>query len=304
MQSPRVSVVCIFLDQEAFLGEAIDSVLGQEFHDFELLLMDDGSSDRSTRIAQDAARMDPARVRYLEHPGHANRGMSAARNLGLANARGEFVTFLDGDDRFRPGKLGEQVALLDAHPEAGMICGGYNRWREWDGGFDEIHLSGPGNGLSFPPETTLSVYPLGWSKNPTETMIRRSIAQEIGGYEDTFRGLYEDQAFYSKAFLATGVLFTDSVWLDYRAHARSNTAQIQWHEFVATRQRFLDWFEAYLQPRDVVGKSAILARLQAERRATSGLLRPWLRSTVLRAWLKVKRAAGSHDLYRRHSHGT
>jgi glycosyltransferase involved in cell wall biosynthesis len=85
--SPRVSVICIFLDEERFLREAIDSVVAQDFTDWELLLVDDGSRDASTGIARDYATAMPDKVRCLEHSDHANRGMSAARNLGLAHAR-------------------------------------------------------------------------------------------------------------------------------------------------------------------------------------------------------------------------
>ena len=80
----RVSVICIFYNAERFFREAIDSVLEQEFDDFEFLLVDDGSTDGSTAIALEYVAQHPDRVRYLEHEGHANRGMSATRNLGLA----------------------------------------------------------------------------------------------------------------------------------------------------------------------------------------------------------------------------
>src|SRR5437773_8185120 len=94
---PAVSVVVIFKDAGGFLAEAIASVLAQTFRDWELLLVDDGSTDTSSATARREAELDAGRVRYLDHPGHANRGMSATRNLGLAHARGEFVAFLDAD---------------------------------------------------------------------------------------------------------------------------------------------------------------------------------------------------------------
>src|SRR5690349_17341742 len=87
---PRVSVICIFFEAQRYFAEAIDSVLAQDFDDFELLLVDDGSSDASSEIAKGYARLQPERVRFLEHPNHANRGMSATRNLGLRHARGEY----------------------------------------------------------------------------------------------------------------------------------------------------------------------------------------------------------------------
>src|ERR671930_538107 len=95
---PLVSVVVIFLNAERFLQEAIESVFAQTYPAWELLLVDDGSSDESTAIAQCYAAHHAGQVRYLEHPRHANRGMSASRNLGIRHAHGAYIAFLDADD--------------------------------------------------------------------------------------------------------------------------------------------------------------------------------------------------------------
>ena len=86
-----VSVVVIFLDAERFLEEAVGSVLAQTFDHWELLLVDDGSTDGSTAIARRYARTHPGRIRYLEHDGHRTLGMSASRNLGLFHGRGHYI---------------------------------------------------------------------------------------------------------------------------------------------------------------------------------------------------------------------
>src|SRR5919109_771721 len=121
--APEVSVVVIFKDAEDFLAEAIESVCAQTFPAWELLLVDDGSTDASTAIARGHAEQDSGRVRYFEHPGHVNLGMSATRNLGVSRARGELVTFLDADDVLVPTALEEAVAILRAHPRVGMVYG-------------------------------------------------------------------------------------------------------------------------------------------------------------------------------------
>src|SRR5438128_2284668 len=106
---PLVSTVMIFLNAERFMQEALDSVFAQTWERWELLLVDDGSTDDSREIAKRSAAEHPAKVRYLEHPGHENRGMSASRNLGIRHARGAFVAFLDADDVWLPAKLAEQI---------------------------------------------------------------------------------------------------------------------------------------------------------------------------------------------------
>jgi glycosyltransferase involved in cell wall biosynthesis len=124
-------VITIFLDGEAFLAEAIESVIAQSFKDWELLLVDDGSGRAAATIAKAYAARYPGKIRYLEHPGHINRGMSATRNLGIKHARGEFIAFIDADDFWLPSKLADQVALLDAHPDVGMVCGSAIYWNSW-----------------------------------------------------------------------------------------------------------------------------------------------------------------------------
>ena len=260
---PRVSVICIFLNEERFLVEAVESVLAQDFADFELLLADDGSSDLSTEIARGYAAQD-GRVRYLEHEGHANRGMSATRNLGLAHAWGEYVGFIDADDRWRPGKLREQVAVLDARPEVGIVCGTVNYWSSWEGGEDRLVPTGrPSDGVSAPPATTLALYPFGaaGAPCPSDVLVRRSVIDAVGGFEEQFTGplqMYEDQAFFAKAYLATKVFFSSRTWLDYRLHAASCVAEVKRAGGYATvRGYFLDWFAGYIEPRKVPGKEAV-----------------------------------------------
>src|SRR5918997_3094056 len=130
---PLVSSVMIFLNAEKFIEEAIESVFAQTHDNWELLLVDDGSSDDSSQIALRYAERHPEKVRYLEHPGHRNRGMSASRNLGIRHAKGEYIALLDSDDVWLPHKLQQQVAILDAAPEAGMVYGLSQYWHSWTG---------------------------------------------------------------------------------------------------------------------------------------------------------------------------
>ena len=116
MTSPRVTVLMAFHNGDRHLGAAIDSILLQTFRDFELVLVDDGSTDRSRAIA--ASYADP-RIRLL--PFERNRGLPVALNEGLRAARGEFVARLDSDDAALPHRLETQVAFLDAHPEIAVV---------------------------------------------------------------------------------------------------------------------------------------------------------------------------------------
>lgn len=117
--APLVSIVTPFFKAEAFLAQTINSVQAQSFKDWELLLIDDASPDRSGEIAAAAALEDP-RLRLFTLA--QNSGPAAARNLGLRHARGRYLCFLDADDLWQPEKLERQVAFIEETKAAVTYC--------------------------------------------------------------------------------------------------------------------------------------------------------------------------------------
>lgn len=115
--TPKVSVVTTVFNGEPYVDRAIPGVLGQTFQDFEWILVDDGSQDRTPDILRDLARRDP-RVRVFS-PGRL--GLAAAANYGVSQAKGEYIARQDFDDRSYPERLRLQVAFLDSHPEVGVV---------------------------------------------------------------------------------------------------------------------------------------------------------------------------------------
>ena len=115
-----VSVVIPLYNTEKYIAECIGSILDQTLPDVEVLVVDDGSRDRSAEIVQEIASRD-SRVRLLRHPGGINLGVSRTRRLGIEEASGEYIAFLDADDAFEPSKLERQVNLMKAHP-ACLLC--------------------------------------------------------------------------------------------------------------------------------------------------------------------------------------
>jgi glycosyltransferase involved in cell wall biosynthesis len=122
----RVSVITPFLNAELFLREAIESVLAQSYGAWKLLLVDDGSTDGSTAIAQRYADQYPQKICYLHHEERRNRGSSASLNLGMKQARGEYIALLDSDDLWEPQRLEKQVAYLDAHQAVVLLGSWYS----------------------------------------------------------------------------------------------------------------------------------------------------------------------------------
>ena len=289
---PRVSVITIFLDAEAFLAEAVESVLAQSFDAFEILLVDDGSTDGGGAIARDYASRHPGRVRYLQHEGGVNRGMSASRNRGVAEARGELIAFIDADDVWRPGKLARQVAIMDAHPAVGLSCGAVNYWSSWEGGVDQVVQTGRApDRVVPPPQAMLEIYPLGRADAPcpSDLMLRTRLVRELGGFEEHYTGvfsMYEDQAFLAKVYLNAPIHISGEVWLDYRQHADSCVAQVNGAgRYDEVRRYFLDWLDAYLRDRAEPAPPAVLRAL---RRAHRPYRRP-----ALHAVLTAPRTAAS-----------
>ncbi|MGD9614511.1 MAG: glycosyltransferase family 2 protein [Alphaproteobacteria bacterium] len=256
--APAITAIMIFPNGEVFIAEAIESVLAQTFEDWELILVDDGSTDRATEIAKCYAAQDPRRIRYAEHPGHENRGMSASRNLGLRLARGEYVAFLDADDIWLPRRLEVHIDLLDRHPEVELVAGAMLWWRSW----------APRSVTRRPWERTDSVTPSGWLLHqaiepPTvaarflqgrfklpgicSVTARRKAVLEAGGFNDAFRTFFEDQVFLFRMCLRFRALAIDEVLDCYRQHPDSacNCENLRAAD-KRLRPVFLAWLQEHL----------------------------------------------------------
>lgn len=266
---PLVSCIVIFFNAgEKFFIEAIESIFAQTYGHWELLLADDGSTDKSTEIALQYAQQYPEKVRYVEHEGHQNRGMSATRNLGIRHAKGEYIAFLDADDIWLPQKLEKQVAILEAQPEAGMVCGPTQYWYSWTGNREdtlkdsmrEIGSIEP-NKLYQPP-TLLPLLLRGQINAPSTcgVLLRRELIEDIGGFEESFRGMFEDRVFFAKVYLKAPVFVTNECCDRYRQHPNSTCSlkekngQYNPHGKSVTHLAYLNWIKEYLWKQGVKDK--------------------------------------------------
>jgi glycosyltransferase involved in cell wall biosynthesis len=257
---PLVSTVVIFRDAERFLDEAIASVFAQKYANWELLLVDDGSADSSSELARGWAERHPDRVRYLTHTEHANRGMSASRNLGIAQARGEYLTFLDADDVWLPRKLTQQVALLQACPEAAMVYAPSQWWYSWTGRATDLDrdvvcpLGVVPQTLLRPPSLITPFFLRQQLAIPciNSIVVRREAVERVGGFEACFPGMYEDQAFFAKVCLEMPIIAAPDCSDRYRQHADSCVSSAErTGQAYAARLQFLGWLAMYLARRDI-----------------------------------------------------
>ena len=253
-----VSGILIFLNAEAFLAEAIESVLAQTYQGWELLLVDDGSTDRSTSIARGYAQRHPGRIVYLEHDGHVNRGKSTSRNLGIRRAHGEYVAFLDADDVWLPSKLARQVATLSRYPEAVMLYGPTLYWHSWTSetsNRDFRGVLGVRPDSLFRPPYLLARFLArsGIVPGICSMLARRRAVVEVGGFEESIQQMFEDQTLIAKLCLH-GPVFVDSTCYDlYRQHPGSSSSQAisagAYHPWKPSPSHlaFLEWLASYLE---------------------------------------------------------
>lgn len=300
---PLVSVVIIFLNAERFLVDAIESVRAQTWRNWELLLVDDGSTDTSTTIARRYGAAEPGRIRYLEHDAHRNRGMSASRNLGAAHAAGEWIALLDSDDAWTPDAVAIRLAALRENPGAEVVYGPAMNWHSWDPASpqqDQVQDLGLTPGMVRDGALLASHFVEKGTATPCPgtTIARRTTWERLGGFEESFRGMYEDQVFWFKAALGARVLVAPRSGLLYRQHDDSCcSVEFRMNRHPAARLRFLQWarrYASHVGARDPHLRRTLRRHLRAARwsTGTAGRLRRTARRLIPQpviGWLRTLR---------------
>ena len=165
-----VSVVIPTYNRAWVVKEAVDSVLAQDYKDFELIVVDDGSTDDTSEVL--ASYGDDIRVYFQE-----NKGVSAARNRGMAEASGRFIAFLDSDDLWLPKKLSAQVEFFHQKPDA-LICQTEEVWIRNGIRVNPKKRHQKPSGMIFEPSLELCLV------SPSAVMIRRDMLESSGGFDE------------------------------------------------------------------------------------------------------------------------
>jgi glycosyltransferase involved in cell wall biosynthesis len=289
--APLISVVLCFYNEQDFLEEAVTSVIRQTHQSWELNLIDDGSSDRSTVIAKQFASQYPGKINYYHHPGHTNEGLSASRNVGIEKSRGEFIAFIDADDIWVEDKLEKQIQIFKNHPEATVILSASEYWRSWENSNakDVVVYVGAEEKLYTPPMLSLRLYPLGKGSAPCPSgiMAHRSVFTRCW-FEESYRGIYqmyEDQAFLGKVYVKETVFVSHDCNNRYRQRSTSLvssvTASGKYHE---VRKYYLKWFYYYLKT-ERIRFPEVMRKLQFARMP---YLHPWKYALTVEYPSKVK----------------
>jgi glycosyltransferase involved in cell wall biosynthesis len=293
-QTPRTTVIITSFNYAEYLRQAIDSVLAQTDTDFELLIVDDGSTDESAAHAR--SYVDP-RIQVVVQP---HRGTGAARNAGLRAARGRYVAFLDADDIWMPGKLAAQCAVLDRRADIGLV---YARFGVIDA--DRRVLSSGRSFFGAKPSGTIFRHLLTGNVIGTPSTIcfrRDMVADGQLAFDET--GAYtEDWHFYLRTALRTRIHYLPRTLAYHRQHSRNmgghvptimkeilhtgrfglelarERLEVTESELKHLERRVLAYAEAIAGREYVKAGNWALARAHAAR---SLMLQPWnMRETVL-----------------------
>lgn len=303
MNHPRVSVLTATRNRAHLLPATIDSVLCQSLSDFEMILVDDGSTDDTRGVVE--SYRDP-RLRFVGQPRIGN--LSKLRNLGVEQARAEYVAFLDSDDLWHEDKLRLQVEALEQHPHAGWSFCGYESFNE----------QGPLRRNLYPdhPEIASVFFSLIRSRMtiyPSTLLARRELLDRVGAFDETF--LVGDFELLTRLAFASEAALLHLPLARIRKHDGNTSTEPEWA--VDGYQDAIRSVESFYArgaiPQDV--RSEILRhhydrlggllvrqgrRTEARRVALDGLrLRPW----SLRGWARyastflptVERSAASRN---------
>jgi glycosyltransferase involved in cell wall biosynthesis len=197
VSDPLVSVVIASYNGERFLAETLDNVFAQEYDPYEVVFVDDGSTDGTAEIAQ----------RYpLRYVARENGGLAAARNTGITESRGEYVTFLDDDDLMPRDRLALQARRLSQQPELGCVLGR----QEW--------LNAP----DWLPRDPVFGDPAGIPL--AAVMVRRDVLDLVGGFDESFRYAEDRDLLVRLREHRVGIEVLSEVVLVRRYHGENMTA--------------------------------------------------------------------------------
>jgi glycosyltransferase involved in cell wall biosynthesis len=206
---PTVSVFIASYNHGRYLGQTLDSVLAQTYQDFEIVVVDDGSTDNSPALLEDYARRFPDKLRYSWHPGRANKGVTYTSNDAIAKTSGPLLAWLGSDDVWMPEKLAREVALLERRPDFGMVCS-YARIIDQDGN--------PKPGLMGKPlpEQALEQLLLGNDICPSTILIRRACLDDVGVFTPDL--VYSDWDLFIRIAARYAIGFIPEPLAMYRVH--------------------------------------------------------------------------------------
>lgn len=236
-ESINISVVIPLYNKEKAIARTVESVLKQTKPDFELIIVNDGSTDNSLAVAQQLALQD-SRLRIIDKP---NGGVSSARNTGIKAASGEYIALLDGDDTWDPTFLEEQVRLIEDFPKAGL----------WGVNYAFVR-----SGIPYPCQQGMGAGFRGYVENyfgtkhndlfcSSSVMIRKNVFEQVGYFDERIAAS-EDLDMWFRIILHFPIVYYDKVLVYYQQDAENRVAYDTGVRVPLTRdiRYYIDKFDA------------------------------------------------------------
>lgn len=202
MNTPQVSIIVPCYNYGHFLGQTLENVRAQEYTDWECIIVDDGSTDNTAEIARRITDADP-RFCYIHQN---NKGLSAARNTGIRQSRGQFIQLLDSDDLIHAAKLTRQISLLNAHPHTDILYGKALFFKTaepnkyYSSRKQPIFLRQPNLQISGQGKMIVRKLLVDNIMPVSSALIRRSMVDKVGGFDETYKS-YEDWHYWIRCAL-------------------------------------------------------------------------------------------------------
>lgn len=248
MVEPLVSIIIPTFNRSQFLGDALDGLIAQTYKHWECWVIDDGSTDHTSKLMENYTRLDQ-RIKYRKRPDDYSKGANACRNYGLLLSEGSLIAFCDDDDFWLPNKLELQVPIFEDHPNVGVVTGnmeyvnanGIRTGRVID--FSECH------GYIF-KELLL--------KNRTSMVtpiVRREVFDQVGNFNVSFK-FSEDWEFWRRVGYYYEFYSVSEVMACVRKHDTNTTNQLtgkpieQYLNYRRLTKSLLEWGKDRLVPND------------------------------------------------------
>jgi glycosyltransferase involved in cell wall biosynthesis len=230
---PRVSVILPSYNTCSYLPGALDSVIAQTYTDWEIVLVDDGSTDNTRAVADEYARRLSDRLHYIYQP---NKGLPAARNTAIRNARGELFALLDADDTWLPDRLMEGVAAMDRDPQVGLVHGRVMRVDMRGGVLDAPEY----NSKYLTGHIAHFIYTRRAHIQCPTALFRRSCVNIVGDFDEEMRSV-EDRDLWFRIAERCKVVYIDKVLANYRMSGAGMSANIdrmlKWQLYFVRKHR-------------------------------------------------------------------
>ena len=273
--SPKVSVIISTYNRADLLPRAVNSVLSQTFQDYEIIIVDDCSTDHTQEVIR---RFNDPRVRSIRHD--RNQHQSTSINTGINHAEGKYIAFLDDDDELSPGSLAGRVSLMDASPPDVGMC------------YGPVRIFDDSTGLTtsidrrqwFLPEVDMTTRCLAL-ESPTSTqtiMVRANVVREVGGFDSRYTEL-NDMNFSCRVSQSYRIVeFPQVVAVQHISHGHARMTE-EHTDLVGSVRRHIADFQDELSQRPEA-YAAVLVRLAIRqmmlRQRTSALRTYWMAATI------------------------